>query len=321
MPQVSSMGAAVAVVDFDRDGHPDLYVTNSREGSKNGLYRNRGDGTFEDVAERVGLADVNAPDTGVSMGTVWGDYDNDGFEDVILYRWGRQELFRNDGGRAFQRVEGAGLPAWANVNTAVWLDYDRDGRLDLFLGGYYAEDVNLWKLTSTKMMPESFEYATNGGRKYLYRNRGGGRFEEVSASAGLASRRWALAAVAADLRGSGFPDLFIANDYGVSEMFVNEGGRFREVGRETGVGFAPKSGMNASVGDVLNRGRLRSTSRTSPRKASSFKGTTSGSPPARRTACRTTRTWRPRWASTWAAGASEPSSATSTTTASRTSTS
>ncbi len=256
MPQVTSMGAAVSVADFDRDGHADFYLTDSKEGSRNRLYRNRGDGTFEDVAERVGLADLNAPATGVSMGTVWGDYDNDGFEDLLLYRWGRQELFRNDGGKAFVRVEGAGLPAWANVNTALWLDYDRDGRLDLFLGGYYAEDVNLWRLADTKIMPESFEYAKNGGRKYLYRNLGGGRFEETSEKAGLSSRRWALAAVAADLRQTGYPDLFIANDYGVSELFVNEGGRFREVGRETGVGFAPKSGMNASVGDPLNQGRF-----------------------------------------------------------------
>jgi hypothetical protein len=116
--------------------------------------------------------------------------------------------------------------------------------------------VNLWQLADTKMMPESFEYAKNGGRKYLYRNLGQGRFEEVSATAGLTSTRWALAAVAADLRGTGYPDLFIANDYGVSELFINEGGHFREVGRETGVGYAPKSGMNASVGDVLNQGKL-----------------------------------------------------------------
>ncbi len=257
MPQVSSMGAAVSVVDFDRDGFSDLYATNSREGSKNRLYRNRGDGTFEDVAERLGIADVNAPEIGVSMGAVWGDYDNDGFEDLLLHRWGRQDLYRNEAGRTFARVtEAAGLPAWANVNSALWLDFDRDGRLDLFLGGYYAEDINLWKLRDTRMMPESFEYAKNGGRKYLYRNLGGGRFEEVSARVGLASRRWALAAVAADLRGTGYPDLFIANDYGVSELFVNEGGHFREVGRESGVGYAPKSGMNASVGDVLNQGRF-----------------------------------------------------------------
>ena len=124
------------------------------------------------------------------------------------------------------------------------------------MGGYFSEALNLWKLADTKIMPESFEYANNGGRKYLYRNLGGGRFEEVSAKAGITSRRWALAAVAADLRGTGYPDIFIANDYGVSELFVNEGGHFREVGRESGVGYAPKSGMNASVGDVLNQGKF-----------------------------------------------------------------
>jgi hypothetical protein len=251
------MGAAVSVVDFDRDGLSDLYVTNSKEGSRNRLFRNRGDGTFEDVAERLGVADLNHPETGVSMGAVWGDYDNDGYEDLFLYRWGRPELFHNDGGKGFTCVtDAAGFPAWANVNAAVWLDFDRDGRLDLFVGGYYPESINLWKLADTHMMPESFEYASNGGRKYLFRNAGGGRFEEVSAQAGLASRRWTLAAVAADLRGTGYPDLFIANDYGVSELFANDHGRFREIGREAGVGYSPKSGMNASVGDVLNQGRF-----------------------------------------------------------------
>jgi hypothetical protein len=257
MPQVASMGAAVSVVDVDRDGLPDLYVTNSREGSTNHLFRNRGDGTFEDVAAQLGIADLNHAETGVSMGSVWGDYDNDGYDDLLLYRWGRPELYHNDGGHAFTRVsESASLPAWANVNTAVWLDYDRDGRLDLFLGGYYSEHINLWKLADTRMMPESFEYANNGGRKYLFHNLGGGRFEEVSERAGLSSRRWSLAAVAGDLRGTGYPDLFIANDYGVSELFLNDGGHFRESGRETGVGYAPKSGMNASLGDVLNQGRF-----------------------------------------------------------------
>jgi hypothetical protein len=256
MQQVASMGAAVSVVDFDRDGWDDIYVTNSGEGSKNALYRNMGDGTFRDVAEEVGLADINRPGSGVSTGAVWGDYDNDGYEDVLIYKWGKPELYHNDGGKHFTRVtEQAGLPAWVNANTAIWLDYDNDGKLDLFLGGYYPENVDLWHLKNTKMMPDSFEYANNGGRKYLFHNLGNGRFEEVSEKMGINSRKWALASVAADLRGTGYPDLFIANDYGVSELYFNDHGHgFHEVGKETGVGYAPKSGMTAAVGDVLNQG-------------------------------------------------------------------
>ena len=258
MPQVASMGAAVSIVDFDRDGWQDLYVTNSGEGSSNSLFRNNQDGSFKDVAAEMGIANLNVAGSGVSMGSVWGDYDNDGFEDLFLYKWGRPELFHNDAGRSFTRVtEKANLPQWVNANTALWLDYDRDGRLDVFVGGYYAEDVDLWNLKDTRMMPESFEYAKNGGRKYLFRNLGDGGFEEVGEKLGINSRRWALASAAADLRGTGYPDLFIANDYGVSEMFFNDGGKkFRDVGEQTKVGFAPKSGMSATVGDVLNQGKF-----------------------------------------------------------------
>jgi enediyne biosynthesis protein E4 len=258
MEQVASMGAAVSIVDFDRDGWEDIYVVNSKEGGRNALYRNLGDGMFRDVAAEVGLADLNLPGTGVSTGAVWGDYDNDGYEDVFLYKWGEPELFHNDGGKRFTRVtQQAGLPPWVNANTAIWFDYDNDGKLDLFLGGYYPENVDLWHLQTTKIMPDSFEYAENGGRKYLFHNLGGGRFEEVSAKLGINSRRWSLASIAADLRGTGYPDLFIANDYGVSELYLNEGGkRFREAGKEAGVGFSPKSGMTASVGDVLNQGQF-----------------------------------------------------------------
>ena len=256
MPQVASMGASVSIVDFDRDGWPDIYVTNSKEGSRNALYRNMHDGTFKDVAPELGIADVNQPGTGVSMGAVWGDYDNDGYEDLFLIKWGRPELYHNDHGHGFTRVsEQAGLPAWINANTAVWFDYDGDGLLDLFVGGYYSEDIDLWHLSTTRIMPDSFEYAKNGGRKYLFHNLGNGKFEEVSAKLGINSRRWALAASAADLRGTGHPDLFIANDYGVSELYLNDGKRFREAGEQTGVGFAPKSGMNVAFGDILNQGR------------------------------------------------------------------
>lgn len=258
MPQIAAMGASVSAVDFDQDGWQDLYVTNSGEGSRNALFRNLGDGSFRDVAPELGVADVNREGTGVSMGTVWGDYDNDGYPDLFLYKYGRPELFHNDGGRGFTRVtEGAGLPAWVNANTALWFDYDRDGRLDLFLSSYFHEALDLWHLETTRIMPESFEYAKNGGRKYLLRNEGDGRFRDVTEELGITSRRWTLAAGAADVRGTGYPDLFLANDYGVAEVYLNEEGKgFVEAGEATGIGFAPKSGMNVSFGDVLNQGEF-----------------------------------------------------------------
>ena len=81
------------------------------------------------------------------MGAVWGDYDNDGYEDLFLIKWGKPELFHNDQGHGFTRVtEAAGLPPWINANTAVWFDYDGDGLLDLFVGGYYSEKLDLWHL-------------------------------------------------------------------------------------------------------------------------------------------------------------------------------
>ena len=257
MPEVASMGAAVSIVDYDRDGWPDIYVTNSGEGTMNALYRNNHDGTFIDVAPQLGIGNVNQSGTGVSMGAVWGDFDNDGYPDLFLIKWGKPMLFHNDQGRGFTDVSmQAGLPEWMNANTALWFDYDGDGKLDLFVGGYYNENIDLWHLKSTRIMPESFEYAQNGGRKYLFHNLGNGKFDEVSGNVGINSRRWALASGAADLSGTGHPDLFIANDYGVSELFVNDGKRFHEAGKQAGVGFSPKSGMNVAFGDIFNQDRF-----------------------------------------------------------------
>ncbi len=258
MPIIASMGASVSVVDFDRDGWPDLYVINSGEGSKNRLYRNMHDGSFKDVAEEMGVADLNRPGSGVCMGAVWGDFDNDGYEDLLVYKWGRPELFHNDGGKGFTRVtDTAGLPQWVNANSAVWLDCDGDGKLDLFIAGYWPDDVDLWHLKTTKIMPESFEYANNGGRKYLLRNKGDGTFEDVTEAWGVNSHRWTLAAAAGNLTGGRYPDLFLANDYGVSEVYRNvDGKKFVEIGEKCGVAKAPKSGMNATFGDLYNSGRL-----------------------------------------------------------------
>ena len=258
LARVADMGAGIAVCDFDKDGWPDFYVTDSGEGSKNRLYHNNHDGTFTDVAEKMSVADLNAEGTGVSMGAVWGDFDNDGYEDLLVYKWGQPRLFHNDAGKGFTDVtETAGLPKHLNANTAIWTDYDRDGSLDIVLCGYFDERLDMWHLPDTRVMPDGLEYATNGTHKYLLKGDGKGHFTDVTEAMGLTTKSWTLAIGAADLRGTGYPDLFFANDYGINELFINEGGKhFRDVSKDSGVGYQPKSGMNVAFGDVTNSGQL-----------------------------------------------------------------
>ena len=254
-PHVAALGASVSVADFDGDGRPDLYFTNSRFGEPNALYRNKGDGTFEDVAATAGLADLNRPGDGVSMGAVWGDFDNDGREDVLVYRYGYLALFRNVDGRRFEDVTTpAGLRRWVNSNGAIWLDYDRDGLLDIYVTAYF-RDVDLWHLATTKIMHNSFEFATNGGRNLLFHNRGGGKFEDVTDKMGVGSTRWTLAASSADFNGDGWPDIYLANDYGPEELYLNQGGRSFAL-TTAGLESESKSGMSVTLGDAFNRGRL-----------------------------------------------------------------
>jgi hypothetical protein len=255
-PHVAALGASVSVADFDGDGRPDLYFTNSRFGEPNALYRNKGDGTFEEVAASAGLADLNRPGEGVSMGAVWGDFDNDGREDVLVYRYGYLALFRNVDGHHFEDVTAqAGLHRWVNSNGAIWLDYDRDGLLDLYVTAYFRSDIDLWHLATTNIMHNSFEFATNGGKNLLFHNLGDGNFEDVTDKMGVGSTRWSLAAASADFNGDGWPDIYLANDYGPEELYLNDRGR-RFVLTTAGLESESKSGMSVALGDAYNRGRL-----------------------------------------------------------------
>jgi hypothetical protein len=254
-PHVAALGASVSVADFDGDGWADLYFTNSRFGARNALYRNRGNGSFDEIASSAGLADLNREGDGVSMGSTWGDFDNDGREDLLVYRYGFPALFRNLDGQRFEDVtERAGLRRWINSNSAIWLDYDRDGLLDLYLTAYF-RDVDLWHLPTTKIMHNSFEFATNGGKNLLFHNLGDGKFEDVTDRMGVGSSRWTLAAASADFDGDGWPDIYLANDYGPEELYRNDRGR-RFVLTTAGLESESKSGMSVTLGDAFNRGRL-----------------------------------------------------------------
>src|SRR6266487_2141633 len=253
---IAALGACVSVADVNNDNWPDLYFTSSRFGAANALYLNQKDGTFRDVAAEAGVALLNRPGEGVSMGAVWGDYDNDGFEDLFVYKWGYPQLLHNLGNGKFADVtEQSGLRHWMNSNGAVWLDFDRDGLLDLYVTGYFRSDIDFWHLRTTRIMQQSWEFATNGGKNLLFKNLGHGRFADVTDSMGVGSTRWTLAAAAADFNDDGWPDLYLANDYGPEELFLNHEGKRFELAR-AGLEDDSKSGMAVAVGDVNNDGLL-----------------------------------------------------------------
>jgi len=252
---VGALGACVSVADFNNDNWPDLYFTTSRFGAANALYVNQHDGTFRDVAAEAGVALLNRPGEGVSMGAVWGDYDNDGNEDLFVYKWGYPQLLHNLGNGRFEDVtEKAGLRRWMNSNGAIWFDFDRDGLLDLYVTGYFRSDIDFWHLKTTHIMQESWDFASNGGKNLLFKNVGDGTFKDVTDSLGVGSTRWTLAAAAADFNDDGWPDLYLANDYGPEELFLNHEGKRFELAR-AGLEDDSKSGMAVAIGDVYNRDR------------------------------------------------------------------
>ncbi len=272
---VETVGCGVAFLDYDNDGWLDIFVLCGTRmdappaGSTNRLYKNNRDGTFTDVTEKAGLKR-----TGWASAVTVGDYNNDGHEDIFITYYGQNVLYRNNGNGTFTDVtQQAGLlyegaTRWGSGCT--FLDYDRDGHLDLFVANYV--DLHLDKLPKPGANPYcNFKgVAVNCGprglpmpRNYLYRNQGDGTFRDVSASAGIdaASRTYSMSAVAADFRNSGWTDLYVASDSTPSLFFRNkQNGTFVEEGAELGVAFsadgAEQAGMGIAVGDYNLDGNL-----------------------------------------------------------------
>ncbi len=263
-----SNGAGGAVFDYDNDGFVDIYlvnwgplngVTSGRQAcprEPNRLFRNRGDGTFEDVTRPAGVEGV-----GFGSAAAAGDFDNDGFTDLYVVNIGRNQLLRNRGDGTFEDVTAkAGVGDTGTGISAVWFDADNDGRLDLFVANYLTFDPATVSEQNPGAYPGPLAYP--GEANVLYRNRGDGTFEEVTRAAGLyAPGHRAMSVSALDVDGDGDTDLYVSNDDTPNALWLNDGkGRFRDVAIEAGVAFnsigeAPGS-MNAAVGDLDGDGRL-----------------------------------------------------------------
>jgi hypothetical protein len=250
-----TMGSGLVWFDYDGDHRPDLFLVNSSDWPESrqathsqALYRNLGDGTFEDVTRAAGLeADL------YGIGAAAGDYDNDGHPDLFVNALGPDRLYRNRGDGSFADVtEGAGVSDPAFGSSATWLDYDRDGLIDLFVCNYVqwtpATDIycTLDGENKSYCTPESYRGASNR----LYRNRGDGRFEDVTEPAGLLNESGkSLGVVTLDYDGDGFTDLAIANDTQPNFLYRNEGnGTFTEVGRSAGIAFSEEGKARGAMG-------------------------------------------------------------------------
>ncbi len=255
MAGYTALGASASVADFDGDGYDDVFVTDSKLGGKNHLYRNNHDFTFTDVAESAGVANANDEKNAVAD-SLWFDFNNDGKPDLLVIRFGHNQLFQNMGNGKFKDVsKAAGIDGYMNAITAIAFDYDRDGKLDLFVGSYF-QPINIFKPDSPRFFPESFETANNGGGVTVYHNNGNGTFTDVTEKVGLKTSGWTLDLGHADADNDGFDDLYVACDFGTDRFFHNNGnGTFTDI-TEKAIGFDSKKGMNVDWGDFDNDGLL-----------------------------------------------------------------
>jgi len=229
----------VAVLDYDGDGREDLFVAG---GDGNHLYRNRGDGTYEDVTERAGVGGQE----GEAVGVLAFDYDNDGWTDLyVTYLYKPNLLYRNRGDGTFEEVgRKAGVALNDYCTSAAAIDYDRDGWPDLYVLVYGPPDrgPNL--------------QANNAPPNHLFHNNGDGTFTDVSKASHTGDTGWGLAVQSADLDGDGWPDIYIANDFGNhTYLHNNRDGTFRNIASRTGV-LDPGFGMGVAIDDYDGDGKL-----------------------------------------------------------------
>lgn len=272
--QVETLPGGLGVIDFDADGWPDLFCTNGAalpEMNKTGpeywnrLYRNNRDGTFSDVTVKAGLQGE-----GYAMGVAVGDYDNDGHEDLFVVGVHGNHLYRNNGNGTFTDVTresglagpgSAGRPVWSVA--ACWIDYDNDGRIDLFISNYcdWAPGTDplcggLEEQTRGYCHPDRY----HAEPMQLYHNNGDGTFTEITRKEGLPDLLGkGMGLAISDFADDGHPGIFVANDNARNLLLRNRGKGFEEVGLEAGVAYNGDgrsiSGMGADLGDIDGDGR------------------------------------------------------------------
>ncbi len=261
-----TMGSGCAFLDYDNDGWQDILLVNGtdwpghrKQRSTMRLYRNNRDGTFTDVTRRAGL-DIEM----YGMGVAVGDYNNDGFPDIFISCVGQSRLFQNTGKGTFVDVtERAGLGGRnAFSSSALWFDYDRDGLLDLFVTNYvkWSADLDVFCTMDGKQKAYCTPEAYRGATCWLFRNKGDGTFEDVTAKSGIfdsSSKSLGVAMFDYDL--DGWTDLFVANDTEPNKLYRNLGnGRFQDMALRAGVAFSEdgkaRGGMGVDTGDYDNSG-------------------------------------------------------------------
>jgi hypothetical protein len=268
---IETMGSGCGWIDYDQDGRLDFYLANGAatklykpaHALRGALYHNNGDGTFTDVTARAGVGAEGL----FGMGVAVGDYDNDGFPDLLVLGYGRCVLYHNNGDGTFTDVTAragvANAGKWAS--SAAWFDYDNDGRLDLVIANYidWSPEKNFWCGEHGPGMrsychPDDY----NGEPPALFHNNGDGTFTDVSQKSGVGLKPGnGLGVVTFDYDDDGWQDIFIANDSMANFLFHNNrDGTFREVGFAAGVAVSAdgraEAGMGTDAADVMGHGRM-----------------------------------------------------------------